>query len=84
MGLKNSGFKRHLFAFLNYAQILLSLFFAVLFPGWIIDGYLLDCYFSIGDFCFYLWIPVGIAVFGSLIGGILYTVKKQKRTGRWW
>jgi len=76
--------KKNLKAVLNYAQIAFSAVAACLFPGWINDGYLSDCYFNIGDFCFYLWIPVGIAVFGSLIGGVLYTVKKKKRTGSWW
>ena len=84
MGLEQSKFRRNLFSTLQYAQILLSIVAASLFPGWIIDGYITDCYFNIGDFCMPLWVPVGIATFGSLIGGIWYQIKKYKRTKSWW
>jgi len=84
MGLGQSKLKKNLFGFLNYAQIALSIFAATQFPGWLRDGYLSDCYFEIANFCFKLWIPVGIAVFGSLIGGIWWTILKHRDTGSWW
>jgi hypothetical protein len=84
MGLGPSRLRRNVTGVLNYAQIVFSIVATTQFPGWIRDGYLSDCYFSIGDFCFYLWIPVGIATFGSLIGGIWWTIRKRKRTGSWW
>jgi hypothetical protein len=84
MGLGPKNFKRNLFAIINYAQIILSIVAAVSFPGWVKGGYLSDCYFEIGNFCFPLWIPVAIATFGSLIGGIWWTIRKYKDTGSWW
>jgi hypothetical protein len=84
MGLGPSSFRRNLMAVLNYAQIILSIVAAVCFPGWVTGGYLSDCYFNIGDFCFPLWIPVALATFGSLIGGIWWTILKKKNTGSWW
>ena len=84
MGLGPTNFQRNLFGVLNYAQILLSIIAAASFPGWVSGGYLSDCYFEIGSFCFPLWIPVAIATFGSLIGGIWWTIKKYKDTGSWW
>jgi hypothetical protein len=80
MGLEQSKFQRNLFGILNYAQIAFSIFAATQFPGWIRDGYLSDDYIP----GIPLWIPVGIAVFGSLIGGIWWTIKKHKDTGSWW
>lgn len=84
MGLEQNKSKRNILGFLNYAQIIFSIVAACLFPGWIIDGYLSDCYFNIGNFCMPLLVPVGIATFGSLIGGILWTIKKYNNTGSWW
>lgn len=80
MGLEQSKFHRNLFGIFNYAQIAFSIFAAIKFPGWIRDGYLSDDYIS----GIPLWIPVGIAVFGSLIGGIWWTISKYKDTGSWW
>ena len=84
MSLQQSKFERNAKAILNYAQIAFSIFAATQFPGWVRDGYLSDCYFNIGNFCFPLWIPVAIATFGSLIGGVWWTISKYKRTGSWW
>jgi hypothetical protein len=84
MGLEQSKFRRNLFGVLNYAQIIFSIVAAAFFPSWISGGYLSDCYFNIGDFCMPVWVPVGIATFGSLIGGIWWTIKKYKRTNSWW
>lgn len=84
MRLEPSKSERNWKGFLNYAQIALSTFAAIKFPGWLRDGYLTDCYFEIGRFCMPLWIPVAIAVYGSLIGGILWTINKRKQTGSWW
>lgn len=80
MGLGPSSFRRNLMAVLNYLQIAFSIFASTQFPGWVRDGYLADDYIP----GIPLWIPVGIATFGSLIGGIWWTIKKYKDTGSWW
>jgi hypothetical protein len=84
MGLGPTKFQRGWWGLLNYAQIALSTVVAIKFPGWIRDGYLVDCYFEIGNFCMPLWLPVSIAVYGSLIGGIVWTILKKRDTGSWW
>lgn len=87
MGLEQSSTRRNIFGFLNYAQIALSIVAATQFPGWVRDGYLSDCFnpqLIFSNLCIPAWIPVAIATFGSLIGGIWWTILKKKNTGSWW
>jgi len=83
MGLGPKKTKKNWTGVLNYAQIALSIFAAANFPGWVTGGYLSDCMFNIGSFCFPVFIPVAIATFGSLIAGIWWTVSRYKKTGSW-
>lgn len=79
--------QRNFLGFLNYAQIGFSIFAAIQFPGWLRSGYLYDCFnpqWIFPNLCVPVWIPVSIAVFGSLIGGIWWTIRKYKDTGSWW
>jgi hypothetical protein len=80
MGLGPSNLRRHLMSALNYLQIAFSIFAVTQFPGWIKGGYLADDYIP----GLPLWVPVGIATFGSLIGGIWWTISRYKRTKKWW
>lgn len=70
---------QHLMSILNYLQIGLSIFAITQFPGWVRGDYLSDDYI-LG---IPLWVPVGIAVFGSLIGGVWWTIKRYKETKTW-
>jgi hypothetical protein len=80
MGLQPSNFQRHAMSALNYIQIAFSVYATSQFPGWYKDGYLDDNYFWFIP----LWFPVGLATFGSLIGGIWWTIDRYKNTGKWW
>jgi hypothetical protein len=75
---------RNLISLLNYAQIVFSIFAATQFPGWLRDGYLSDNYSPIESIYIPLWLPVGIATFGSLIAGIWWTIRRYKDTGSFW
>jgi hypothetical protein len=87
MSLQESSFRRYTTSVLNYLQIGFSIFATTQFPGWISGGYLSDCFVGPVDwlwgFCIPLWLPVGFAVFGSLIGGLLWTWVRKKNTGNW-
>jgi hypothetical protein len=53
----------------NYLSIILLLFGAVLWPFWVIKGYLYEWYPLIGSF---------VAIYGGLIANIFYIIKNRK------
>lgn len=71
---------RNIISILNYTQIVFSIIASANFPGWVRDGYLSDDYIP----GIPLWVPVGIATFGSLILGIWWTIQRYKETRSWW
>lgn len=58
--------------FIDFVTIALMLTFCILYPGWVINGYL-DTW--------YLKIAVGIAAYGGFIANVVWVYKDIKRRG---
>ena len=67
---KKSKFK----TFLNWAQVVFSLFLCIQWPFWLSDGYLDTTYLKIATF---------IAAYGSFIGGLWWNIKNQYGWKSW-
>ena len=57
--------------FLHISQIVFSLVFGILYPFWLSN--------NVFDGNWYGIIGAGVAIYGSLIGGIYYEYLRQKR-----
>ena len=67
---KKSKFK----TFLNWAQVVFSLFLCIQWPFWLSDGYLDTTYLKIATF---------IAAYGSFIGGLWWNIKNRYGWKSW-